>query len=103
MRRFINTKRQQSLIHSLNREFTRLEESGRFATAIVASYLSHRNRFTICNACDDSDIAEYRILRERQMPIDRPRIKAGPYRRGRMSIIRSLKSRSPPPVISSNA
>jgi serine phosphatase RsbU (regulator of sigma subunit) len=50
MRRFINTKRQQSLIHSLNREFTRLEESGRFATAIVASYLSHRNRLTICNA-----------------------------------------------------
>jgi serine phosphatase RsbU (regulator of sigma subunit) len=50
MRRFINSKRQQNLIHSLNREFTRLEESGRFATAIVASYLSHRNRFTICNA-----------------------------------------------------
>ncbi len=50
MRRFINVKRQQRLIHSLNREFTRLEESGRFATAIVASYLSHRNRFTICNA-----------------------------------------------------
>src|SRR5690349_16300492 len=34
MRRFINSKRQESLIHSLNREFTRLEESGRFATAI---------------------------------------------------------------------
>jgi len=50
MRRFINTKRQQSLIHSLNREFTRLEESGRFATAIVASYMRHRNRFNICNA-----------------------------------------------------
>ena len=27
MRRFINSKRQQSLVHSLNREFTRLEES----------------------------------------------------------------------------
>lgn len=50
MRRFINSKRQDSLIHSLNREFTRLEESGRFTTAIVASYLSHRQRFTICNA-----------------------------------------------------
>ena len=50
MRRFINSKRQKNLIHRLNSEFTRLEESGRFATAIVASYLSHRNRFTICNA-----------------------------------------------------
>jgi len=50
MRRFINTKRQERLIHNLNREFTRLEQSGRFATAIVATYLSHRNRFTICNA-----------------------------------------------------
>ena len=50
MRRFMNAKTQQSLVHDLNREFTRLEQAGRFATAIIATYLSHRNRFTICNA-----------------------------------------------------
>lgn len=50
MRRFINSKSQARLIHDLNREFTRLSEDGRFATAIVATYLSHRNRFTLCNA-----------------------------------------------------
>lgn len=50
MRRFMNAKTQQSLVHDLNREFTRLEQAGRFATAIVATYLSQRHRFTICNA-----------------------------------------------------
>ena len=34
----------------MNREFTQLAKAGRFATAIIATYLSHRNRFTICNA-----------------------------------------------------
>lgn len=50
MRRFMNAKSQTRLVHDLNREFTKLAESGRFATAIVATYLSHRNRFMICNA-----------------------------------------------------
>ncbi len=50
MRRFMNSKRQESLVRSLNREFTQLEQSGRFATAIVATYQSHRHRFTLCNA-----------------------------------------------------
>ena len=50
MRRFMNAKTQHSLVHDLNREFTRLEQAGRFATAIVATYLSQRKRFTICNA-----------------------------------------------------
>ena len=50
MQRFINSKSQTRLIHDLNREFTRLSADGRFATAIVATYLSNRNRFTLCNA-----------------------------------------------------
>ncbi|HTI49972.1 MAG TPA: PP2C family protein-serine/threonine phosphatase [Planctomycetaceae bacterium] len=50
MRRFMNSKSQASLIRDLNREFTQLAQAGRFATAIVATYLSHRNRFMICNA-----------------------------------------------------
>lgn len=50
MCRFMNAKRQDRLVRNLNREFTELASSGRFATAIVATYLSHRNRFMICNA-----------------------------------------------------
>ena len=50
MRRFINSKSQVRLVNDLNREFTRLSRDGRFATAIVATYLSNRNRFTVCNA-----------------------------------------------------
>lgn len=50
MRRFMNSKSQAGLVHDLNRAFTQLEQSGRFATAVIATYLSHRNLFTICNA-----------------------------------------------------
>jgi len=50
MRRFMNSTSQARLVGDLNREFTQLAQSGRFATAIVATYLSCRNRFTICNA-----------------------------------------------------
>lgn len=50
MRRFMNSKSQTRLVRDLNREFTRLSDDGRFATAIVGTYLSHRNRFTLCNA-----------------------------------------------------
>ncbi|MFO0918445.1 MAG: PP2C family protein-serine/threonine phosphatase [Planctomycetaceae bacterium] len=50
MRRYMNSKSQDQLVANLNREFTKLAQAGRFATAIVATYLSHRNRFTICNA-----------------------------------------------------
>lgn len=50
MRRFMNAKSQSRLVRDLNREFTQLAQSGRFATAIVATYLSHRNRFMLCNA-----------------------------------------------------
>jgi phosphoserine phosphatase RsbU/P len=50
MRRFMNSKSQTRLVRDLNREFTRLSDDGRFATAIVGTYLSHRNHFTLCNA-----------------------------------------------------
>lgn len=50
MRRFMNAKSQSRLVRDLNREFTQLAQAGRFATAVVATYLSHRRRFMICNA-----------------------------------------------------
>src|SRR5258707_11062518 len=43
MRRFMNSKSQARLVRDLNREFTQLAQAGRFATAIVGTYLSHRN------------------------------------------------------------
>ncbi len=50
MRRYINAKTQKSLVRSLNREFTQLTRVGRFATAVIATYLNHRRRFSIVNA-----------------------------------------------------
>lgn len=50
MSRHINAKNQTRLVRTLNREFSRQAQAGRFATAIVATYLSQRNRLTICNA-----------------------------------------------------
>ncbi len=50
MRRYINAKTQKSLVRSLNREFTQLTRTGRFATAVIATYLNHRRRFSIVNA-----------------------------------------------------
>jgi phosphoserine phosphatase RsbU/P len=50
MRRYINAKNQRSLVRSLNREFTQLTRIGRFATAVIATYLNHRQRFSIVNA-----------------------------------------------------
>lgn len=50
MSRHINAKNQTRLVSTLNREFTKQTQAGRFATAIVATFLSQRNRLTICNA-----------------------------------------------------
>ena len=50
LRRFMNAKRQDRLVGEINREFTTLEQTGRFATAIVMTYLSHRNSLLLTNA-----------------------------------------------------
>lgn len=50
MRRFMNHKSQTRLVRELNREFTQLTQIGRFATAVVATYLSSNDRIAICNA-----------------------------------------------------
>jgi serine phosphatase RsbU (regulator of sigma subunit) len=50
MRRFMNAKNQIKLVRQLNTKFTQFSQEGRFATAIVATYLSHRHSFTLCNA-----------------------------------------------------
>ncbi len=50
MRRNINRKSQARLVQALNREFARLAEMQRFATALVATYLTKGDRLTICNA-----------------------------------------------------
>lgn len=50
VRRYINTKSQTRLVAELNRQFTELAESRRFATAVVATYLASQRRLTVCNA-----------------------------------------------------
>jgi serine phosphatase RsbU (regulator of sigma subunit) len=50
MRRNINNKSQARLVRDLNRQFTEMARLSRFATAIVATYLAHRDELTICNA-----------------------------------------------------
>jgi sigma-B regulation protein RsbU (phosphoserine phosphatase) len=50
MRENINRKSQTRLVGALNRQFAALAEMSRFATAVVATYLAHRRRLTVCNA-----------------------------------------------------
>jgi sigma-B regulation protein RsbU (phosphoserine phosphatase) len=50
MRKNINRKSQARLVGELNSQFTELGEAGRFATAIVATYLATSRQLTICNA-----------------------------------------------------
>lgn len=50
MRRNINRKDQSRLVQALNREFTELAKMNRFATAVVATYLTKGDTLTVCNA-----------------------------------------------------
>lgn len=50
MRRNINRKNAARLMQSLNGEFGNLADHQRFATAVVATYLTKGDRLTICNA-----------------------------------------------------
>lgn len=50
MRKNINRKDQSGLVQALNREFTELARMNRFATAVVATYLTRGDTLTVCNA-----------------------------------------------------
>jgi phosphoserine phosphatase RsbU/P len=50
MRKNINRKDQGRLVQALNREFAGLARLSRFATAVVATYLTTGDKLTICNA-----------------------------------------------------
>ncbi|UCD75174.1 MAG: serine/threonine-protein phosphatase [Phycisphaerales bacterium] len=50
LRKHINTVDQTKLARALNREFNRLAESGRFATALLATYFAPTDHLIICNA-----------------------------------------------------
>lgn len=50
LRKFMNTKKQDRLVAELNRHFTETEEKDGFATAIVATYLSHKSTLLLTNA-----------------------------------------------------
>jgi serine phosphatase RsbU (regulator of sigma subunit) len=50
IRRNINRKDHSHLVTALNRQFTALEKTSRFATALVATYLTSGRRLTVSNA-----------------------------------------------------
>lgn len=50
MRKHINTLNQTRFLKSLNNEFARLAESGKFATAVLTSYFAPTDEIVICNA-----------------------------------------------------
>ena len=50
LRKFMNSKSQDRLVAAINREFTALEECSRFATAVVLTFLSHKQRLLVTNA-----------------------------------------------------
>ncbi len=50
LRRYMNAKKQDRLAADLNREFSNVEQNGRFATAVLMTYLSHQKRLLLTNA-----------------------------------------------------
>jgi phosphoserine phosphatase RsbU/P len=50
VRRFINHSNQLNVVSSLNREFTAASKSGVFATAVVMTFDSQKNRLVVSNA-----------------------------------------------------
>ncbi len=50
MRKNINRKKQTRLVGELNRQFSALSQAGRFATALVATYLATTRQLTVSNA-----------------------------------------------------
>jgi phosphoserine phosphatase RsbU/P len=50
MEKNINVENQTRLVQQLNRQFTEIAETKRFATAVVATYLTADQSLTVCNA-----------------------------------------------------
>lgn len=50
MRRHVNSISQSRFVESLNQEFARISEEGRFATAVVGTFFTLNGRFQLCRA-----------------------------------------------------
>jgi sigma-B regulation protein RsbU (phosphoserine phosphatase) len=50
IRRFMNHIDQRKFVAAMNRQFTELSQTGRFATAVVMTYFSPTGELTLCNA-----------------------------------------------------
>ncbi len=71
LRKFMNTKKQDRLVAELNRHFTETDEKDGFATAIVATYLSHKSTLLLTNAGHPRPLI-YRQSRRRWEFLDLP-------------------------------
>ena len=50
MRKYINTLNQTRLARALNQDFSRLAQTGRFATSLLTTYFSPTDHLIVCNA-----------------------------------------------------
>jgi serine phosphatase RsbU (regulator of sigma subunit) len=78
MRRNINRKDQQRLVQELNKQFADLARMSRFATAVVATYLTKGDKFTVSNAGHPRPLwyrattGEWSVFQSAEEPTDRP-------------------------------
>lgn len=57
MRRYVNYVDQGRFVSTMNREFAALADSGRFATAVVATYFAPTRTLALCNAAHPRPLA----------------------------------------------
>jgi serine phosphatase RsbU (regulator of sigma subunit) len=50
LRKNINQKKQRAVVHGINQQFSEMAQFRRFATAIIATYLTSTDTLSICNA-----------------------------------------------------
>lgn len=76
LRKFMNAKKQDRLVVELNQQFTELETNDGFATAIVATYLSHKSTLLLTNAGHPRPLL-FQKSRETWMYLDEPTTETG--------------------------
>ena len=74
MRKNVNVVKQTRFVEGMNQQFTKLSESGSFATALVATFFQPTRRLTLCNAGHPSplrySVSDASWSRIEQAPLD---------------------------------
>ena len=75
MRSNVNVVKQTRFVAGMNQQFTKLSESGAFATALVATFFQPTNRMTLCNAGHPRPL-RYDVSKSSWSQIDQPLLDA---------------------------